>query len=478
MFATQLAAQEPVDQAAIARIKDEGLNRSQVLTAFDHLTNVIGPRLTNSPAFRQAVEWVAGEAKRYGLANVHTEAWPFGRGWTLEKLTIEMTAPRYFPIIAYPEAWTPSTRGELLGTPVYVGDLSADQVRARKADLAGKIVLPWKPQTEFITRDRVQPADHQERVPIGAPPNVATSGPVDRRGLPALMREVGAAAVLQPNQGEDGTLFVLGNRGTPDDAVPSLILASEQYNMIARMLQQGVPVQLRLNLQTRYYAADTNALNVIAEIPGTDPRIGDEVVMVGGHLDSWHSGTGATDNADAAAELLEAARILKTLGLKPRRTIRFAWWGGEEQGLLGARAWVDQHLAGDANAVARGRFDVYFNQDPGTGPIYGWYLEENQAVQPIFDAWLNALKDVGARTNVLDKIGSTDHLAFIAAGVPGFNSIQDYTDYDTRTHHTNMDVYERVKPDDLKQAAIVLAAFAYQAAMRDGKIPRAPRMTP
>ena len=478
MCAARLAAQEPVDQAAFARIKDEGLNRSQVLPAFDHLTNVIGPRLTNSPAFRQAVDWVAGEARRYGLANVHTEAWPFGRGWTLEKLTIEMTAPRYLPIIAYPEAWTPSTRGELLGTPVYVGDLTAEQVRARKAELAGKIILPWKPQAGFITRDRVQPADHEERVPIGAPPNVGTTGPADRRSLPALMREVGAAAVLQPNQGEHGTLFVLGSRDTRDDAVPSLILASEQYNQIARMLQQGVAVQLRLNLQTRYYAADTNALNVIAEIKGTDPRIGDEVVMVGGHLDSWHSGTGATDNADAAAELLEAARILTTLGFKPRRTIRFAWWGGEEQGLLGARSWVKQHLSGIDSTVAREKLDVYFNQDPGTGPIYGWNLEENQAAQPIFDAWLSPLKDIGMRRNVLDRIGSTDHLAFIAAGVPGFNSIQDYTDYDTRTHHTNMDVYERVKPDDLKEAAIVLAAFAYQAAMRNGKIPRAPRMTP
>lgn len=478
LLASGLAAQEPVDRATVARIKDEGLSRSQVVPLFDHLTNAIGPRLTNSPAFRQAADWVAAELKRYGLANVHTEAWPFGRGWTLEKLTLEMTAPRCFPLIGYPEAWTPSTKGELAATPVYLGDLTADQVRARKAELAGKILLPWKPQMDFITQDRIQPTEHETRVPIGAPPNVGTTGPADRRSLPGLMREVGAAAVLQPNQGEHGTLFVLGNRNTPDDAVPSLILASEHYNMIARMLQNGVAVQLRLNLQTRYYAADTNALNVIAEIPGTDPKIGDEVVMVGGHLDSWHSGTGATDNADAAAELMEAARILKTLGVRPRRTIRFAWWGGEEQGLLGARAYVEQHLAGDANAVAREKFDVYFNQDPGTGPIYGWYLEENQAVQPIFDAWLGALKDIGGRKNIMDKIGSTDHLAFSAAGLPGFNTVQDYTDYDTRTHHTNMDLYERVKPDDLKEAAIVLATFAYQAAMRDEKIPRAPRVIP
>ena len=475
---TTVSAQEPVDRAAIARIKDEGLNRSQVGELFNHLTNVIGPRLTGSPAFKQAADWSAEQLKRFGLANVHTEAWPFGRGWTLEKLTLEITEPRYFPLIGYPEAWTPSTQGELLATPVYVGDWTAEQVRARKAELAGKVVLPWKPQPAFITEDRLQPTDHPDRVRIGAPPNVGTTGPVERREIAALMREVGAAAVLQPNQGQHGTLFVLGNRNTPDDATPSVILASEHYNLIARMLQAGVPVKLRMSVQTRYHAADTNGYNVIAEIPGTDPRIGDEVVLVGAHLDSWHSATGASDNADASASLIEAARILKNLGLSPRRTIRFALWGGEEQGLLGARAYVQQHLAGDANAAAREKFSVYFNHDPGTGPIYGWYLEENDAVKPIFDAWLEPLKDIGARRNIVDKIGSTDHLAFIAAGLPGFNTVQDYTDYDTRTHHTNTDFYERLKLDDLKQAAIVLATFAYHAAMRVEKIPGAARPVP
>ncbi|MBI2535875.1 MAG: M20/M25/M40 family metallo-hydrolase, partial [Gemmatimonadetes bacterium] len=464
-LATRLSAQEPVDQATIARIKDEGLNRSQVGELFNHLTNVIGPRLTGSPAFKQAVEWSEARFRQFGLANVHTEAWPFGRGWTLEKLTLEITEPRYFPLVGYPEAWTPSTAGELLASPVYVGDWTPEQVRARKSELAGKIVLPWRPQTAFITQERPQPTEHQQPVRIGAPPNVGTTGPVERREIGALMREVGAAAVLHPDQGQHGTIFVLGNRNTPDDAVPSVILAAEHYNLIARMLQAGVPVKLRMNVQTRYYAADTNGYNVIAEIPGTDRRIGDEVVMVGAHLDSWHSATGATDNADASASLIEAARILKAASLQPRRTIRFALWGGEEQGLLGARAYVQQHLAGDANAQAREKFSVYFNHDPGTGPIYGWYLEESGAVSPIFDAWLEPLKDLGARRNIADKIGSTDHLAFIAAGLPGFNTVQDYTDYDTRTHHTNTDFYERLKLGDLKQAAIVLATFAYQAAM-------------
>jgi carboxypeptidase Q len=273
-------------------------------------------------------------------------------------------------------------------------------------------------------------------------------------------------------------VFVLGNRHTPDDAAPSVILAAEHYNRIVRMLQAGVPVKLRVDVQTRYYAADTNAYNVIAELPGTDPAIGDEVVMTGAHLDSWHSGTGATDNADGVATLIEAARILEAVGVKPRRTIRFALWGGEEQGLLGSRAYVARHLAGDANAAARAKFDVYFNNDPGTGPTYGWYLEQNAAVKPIFDTWLKPLEDLGARRNVMDKIGSTDHLSFIAVGLPGFNTIQDYTHYDTRTHHTNMDVYERVNVDDLREVAAVIATFVYEAAMRDQKIPRAPNMTP
>ena len=473
-LATPLSAQEPMDRVVVASIKAEGFDRSsRVSELFNHLTNVIGPRLTGSPAFKEAVDWSAERFRELRLANVRAEAWPFGRGWTLEKLTLEVTEPRYFPLIGYPEAWTPSTTGELLATPVYIGDWTPEQVRARKAELAGKIVLPWKPQPTFITQDRLQPADHQDRVRIGAPPNVRTTGPVERRELGALMRDVGAAAVLQPNQGQHGTAFVLGNRNTRDDAVPSVILASEHYNMIVRMLQAGGAVKLRINVQTRYHTADTSGYNVIGDIPGADPRIGNEVVMVGAHLDSWHSATGATDNADAVSSLIEAARILQRLGLRPRRTIRFALWGGEEQGLLGARAYVQQHLAGDANAAARERFSVYFNHDPGTGAIYGWYLEEHEAVKPIFDAWLEPLKDIGARRNLMDKIGSTDHLAFIAAGLPGFNSLQDYRDYDVRTHHTNADFYERLNLVDLKEAAVVLATFAYQAAMRDEKIPRA-----
>jgi Zn-dependent M28 family amino/carboxypeptidase len=242
--------------------------------------------------------------------------------------------------------------------------------------------------------------------------------------------------------------------------------------MIVRALLDGAPVSLRVNVMSRYYTADTSGYNVVAEIRGTDPRIGDEVVLLGAHLDSWHAATGATDNADAVATLMEAMRILKTLGVPPRRTIRMALWGGEEEGLLGSKAYAALHYAGDANAAARAKLSLYLNQDPGTGPIYGWYLEGNEAVRPIFDAWLAPFRDLGARRNVNDRIGSTDHLSFTALGLPGFNSIQDYRDYDTREHHTNMDFYERVRPEDLREAAVVLASFAWHAAMRDAMIPR------
>jgi len=464
---------ERVDSAINARIREQGLNHSHVLELFDHLTNVIGPRLTGSPAYKQAADWAAGELRTIGLSGVRLESWPFGRGWTLEGFRLDMTAPRFFPLIGYPEAWTPSTAGTITGKPVYIGGFAnADSVRAHAGELRGAIVLATRPQDRFITEDRLQPTEHDQPVTIGAPPNVNANAPMRGAALDSLLRSVHAAAVLKPTMGADGTLFVLGSRTTKDDAVPSIVVAPEHYNLIVRALQGGAPVQLAVNVQARYHAADTNGYNVIAEIPGSDPRIGSEVVLLGAHLDSWHAATGATDNADAVATVLEAMRIIKALGVQPRRTIRVALWGGEEEGLLGSKAYAQAHYAGDANAAARAKLSVYLNQDPGTGPIYGWYLEGNRAVQPIFDAWLAPFKDLGARRNVIEKIGNTDHLSFTALGLPGFNTVQDYRDYDTREHHTNMDFYERVRPDDLKEAAIVLASFAWHAAMREGVIPR------
>ena len=472
-WAGSLAAQEPVDLDMIARIKAEATERSQVVSIFNHLTNVIGPRLTGSPAFLRSAEWRAGRFTGMDLSDVRLESWEFGRGWTLEGLVLEMTAPRYFPLFGYPEAWTPSTAGVLDGEPVYIGDWTEDEVRTRAAEIRGRVVLASRPQEAFITEDRVQPADADEPVRIGAPRSLRPPSSIDRRALAGLLEEVGAGAVLRPNQGEHGTVFVLGRRSTADGATPTVILAAEHYNMIVRLIESGEPVRLKVRVDARYHENDTNGYNVLAEIPGVDPDLGDEVVMVGAHLDSWHSATGASDNADAVASLLEAARILSALGVQPRRTIRFALWGGEEQGLLGSRYHVSEHF-GDDDVESRAKLSVYFNHDPGTGAIYGWYMEGNAAAKTIFDAWLEPLKEVGARRNVIDRIGSTDHVSFIRAGLPGFNTLQDYVDYDVRTHHTNTDFYERLSEEDLQEAAVVLATFLYHAAMRDEKIPRMP----
>ncbi|HEY9228013.1 MAG TPA: M20/M25/M40 family metallo-hydrolase, partial [Gemmatimonadaceae bacterium] len=297
--------------------------------------------------------------------------------------------------------------------------------------------------------------------------------------IAALLKEVGVGAVLKASRGEHGTIF-LQTRDAGANAVPTVVVAGEPYNNLIRLLENRVPVKVRVNVQGRYFTQDTLGYNIIAEIPGTDPRLKDEVVMIGGHLDSWHSATGATDNADGATTVLEAARILKAVGARPKRTIRFALWGGEEQGLFGSRAWVAQHLAGDANKTERDKFSVYFNIDPGYGPVYGWFTEGNDAAKAILDAWMEPFKDLSFRKNVVAGIGNTDHLSYTAQGVPGFTPIQEYAGYDVRIHHTNMDTMERMKQDDLKQSSIVFATLAYNAAMRDAPFPRkeAPRATP
>jgi hypothetical protein len=474
-FSTAIAAQEPIDHAMIGKLQDETSARSHVLETYRTLTDVIGPRLTGSPAFKRAVDWTRDRLTEWGMSNVAVESWPFGRGWTLEKLTLEMTQPRYFPLEGYPEAWTPSTRGALNTTPIYLGDKTADQIKAMGAKLKGAIVLPQPPQegAQLITADRPQPGDTEARVRIGAPPTLRSEGLTSLRDMMPILQQLGVGLVLRPSQGQHGTIFVLGNRTTKDDAVPSVVLAAEHYNMITRLVQHGTPVRLTAEVRVKYQAADTSGYNVIAEIPGTDPARKNEVVLLGAHLDSWHSATGASDNADAVAAAMEAMRMLKASGSQPRRTIRLALWGGEEEGLLGSKAYVDKHLKGDANAAARDAIAVYLNDDPGKGPTYGFYTEENAGAKAIFDQWLAALgPSLGVKRNPVDKIGSTDHLSFTAVGIPGFTTLKDYRDYDVRTHHTNADFYERVSEKDLQQSAIVFAFFAWQAANRDGKIPR------
>jgi hypothetical protein len=388
------------------------------------------------------------------------------------------------PLIGYPDAWSPSTRGVIEGRPISIAGVPADSVEAMRGKLRGAIVMTQPLQSSFVREDRVQPTDPS--APPAAPPPARGTNPNaggggrggGRAGAPseaariaAALHDAGVGAVLKTSRGEHGTIF-LQTRDAGANGVPTVVVAAEHYNNLLRLIKDGVSPTVRVNVQGRYFTNDTSGYNVLAELPGTDPRLRDEVVMIGGHLDSWHSATGATDNADGAAIVIEAARILKTIGARPRRTIRFALWTGEEEGLLGSRAWVNQHLAGDANAAAREKMSVYFNIDPGTGPIYGYFSEGNEAAKAIFDAWLEPFKDIGARKNLISGIGSTDHLSYIAQGVPGFNPIQDYVGYDVRMHHTNVDTMERMREDDLKQAAVIFAAFAYNAAMRDERIPR------
>ena len=465
--------QEPVDRDVIAKIKDEATRRSQVDETFTHFTEDIGPRLTGTPAQKQAAQYARDKLKEWGLQNVHLDSWKFGRGWAMDKLTIEMIEPRYMPLIGYGEAWSPSMTGEIVGSPIFLGDKTPDAVEQMRPKLKGAIVLSQPIQTVFERTDRPQPTLSDEPVAIGQPRRTAPQPLVTRQNMAKILNEASTGVVLKPNFGEHGTLFVLGvpGRDTTPNNVPSIVIASEQYNMIARMIERGIPVKLRVNLQTRFLSDDTNSYNVIAELPGTDPILKDEIVMIGAHLDSWHAATGATDNADGSAVAMEAMRVLKAIGARPKRTIRMALWSGEEEGLLGSKSWVERNLMGDANKPAREKFDLYLNMDPGTGPIYGWYLEQNEAVKPIFDAWLEPFREMASRRNIIQGIGATDHLSFIAAGVPGFNAVQDYTNYDVRTHHTNMDTFERVKLSDLQECAAVMAAFAYEAANRRDKIP-------
>ncbi len=469
-FAAVLAPAQDAD--VLTKMRAEAMEKSQVEPIFEMLTVTIGPRLTASPAHKRAAEYARDWLKSAGFSNVHLEPFQFGPGWSLEKLTIEMVEPRYLPLIGYADAWSPSTRGELTAAPVFVGDRTPADVANMRAQLKGAIVMAAPVMANFVRKDRPQPSDPNYVAMSAA---YATSvgrtgrGPASNPGrqIAQTAGEAGAAVILKPSIGEHGTVFVTGTKDGPPGGVPTVTLSGEHYNMIAEMLRHGVSVKLRINVQTKFYDADNgNAYNVIAELPGTDLK--DEIVMIGGHLDSWHTGTGATDNADGSTTVMEAMRILKASGARPRRTIRVALWGGEEQGMLGSKAWVAEHLLGEA----KDRFDVYFNIDNGTGPIYGWYLQNNEGVRALFDQWIEPLKSAGVRRNVIEPVGSTDHMSFLDAGVPAFNPIQDYTGYDTRTHHTNMDTVDRVDVKQIRQAALVMAWFAFQSAMRDEKIAR------
>ncbi|MDR1990527.1 MAG: M20/M25/M40 family metallo-hydrolase [Acidobacteriaceae bacterium] len=471
-------AQDTIDPAIVARIRAEATTHSKVSETFNYITNVTGARPTGSRAHKQAADYLRAKMAEWGLTNSHLEPFEFGRGWELEKFSLEMTGPRYFPLIGYPQAWTPSVKGVVTGTPIYLGDKTEEQITALGPKLRGAIVLASPLQTVFSKKDREQPADTDQPVRIGGPE------PPRERQQPAavatldmnrLLQQFGAAAVLRPGNVEHGTAIVTGNIATRDDAIPNITLVAEHYNMLLHMIEAGVAPELRLELRVKYQQDDLNSYNVIADIPGEDPVLKNEIVLVGAHLDSWHAATGATDNADGAATAAEAMRILKAIGIHPRRTIRVALWSGEEVGFLGGKAYVAQHLTTQA---ARDAISVYLNNDPGTGATYGWYMANNAAARTIFDGWLAPLKDLGLKRNVMDSNFTSEDGVFDEAGIPAFTTIMDYGNYDLRTRHTNEDFFEAVSEHDLQQSAMVLAAFAYQAAMRDGKIPRRPAGVP
>jgi hypothetical protein len=499
---TPAPAAEKLDAAALAKIKDEGLNRSKVMETAFYLTDVCGPRLAGSEGLARANAWTKKRLTDYGLANANVEAWgDFGRGWDIDKSYVAMTAPYYHAMIGVPKAWTPGTAGSLRKAVAYVNVKTEADLDKYKGQLRDKIVvLPvaTPPQPNFEPDAKRLSAEDLQKLadaPAGGAPTAANrpaepdaearrTAMLAARALRAkvsdLLMAEGAAAILSPGRGTDGTVFTTNGAPYAADAkpvLPELEMSSEDQLRLIRLVEAGIPVEIELETKTHFQTQDLKGYNVVAEIPGTDKKLKSEVVMLGGHLDSWHAATGATDNAAGVAVMMEAVRILKASGLKPRRTIRIALWGEEEEGLHGSRNYVKNHFADPATMTLKPdheKLAAYFNLDNGAGKIRGIYAQGNEAVKPIFTAWLAPFAEMGANTVTLRNTGSTDHIAFDAVGLPGFQFIQDGLDYFSRTHHSNQDTYDRLVADDLKQASVVVASFVYNAAMRDQKLPRKP----
>jgi carboxypeptidase Q len=497
-----LAAQAPsqADLSGINQIKNEGFTNSQIMDIMSYLSDVYGPRLTNSPNIKEAATWTTNKMKEWQLANVHLEPWgPFGRGWSNEHTSVQVLSPRPFPLIAYAKAWTPGTNGAVTGEAFLAPISKEEDIQKYKGQLKGKFVLtaaiPESPErfeaqahrytdaelTELATQEIPGPRNEERAAQFRAQRELNLK-------IQKFLLDEGVAAWIEPSRSDDGTVFVQQGGGRDKEKDPPaptrVAVASENYGRIYRMLEKKVPVTMFANIENKFYDDDVNSFNIIGEIPGTDKAKADEVVMLGAHFDSWQSGTGATDNGAGSAVMLEAMRILKATGLKMRRTIRIGLWTGEEQGLLGSRAYVKQHF-GDREAEdpsskrikvtpEHAKLDAYYNVDNGTGKIRGVYLQGNEMVAPIFSGWMIPFHDLGMTSLTIRNTGGTDHLSFDAVGLPGFQFIQDPLDYDSRTHHSNMDVYERIQEPDMKQMAVIVASFVYMTANRDEMIPRKP----
>lgn len=496
------------DSASVAKLIAAEQDSSRVMEILSYISDVYGPRLTWSPAFKNAAEWAMDEMRAFGLSNVHLESWtPVGKGWELKGYSANVVDKQVFPLISYPKAWSPGV--DETGDIVYLNVSNLDELQSFKGKLKGKFVMIDKPRE---LSPRFQPL--ATRIPDSTLLKLANAAPETRRFRFEMSPEMrariklnseelqmckdeGAAAVLTEAAGDDGNVFVQQasvpvdpdvpydqrpNVWTPDGPkiVPQIAVGAEHYNRLVRMIQKGEHPQLEMNLQVEFTKADSG-YDIVGEIPGSDLK--DQVVMIGAHFDCWQGATGATDNGTGSAVCLEAMRTINAIGLHPRRTIRIALWGGEEEGLFGSHAYVEHHFgtrggtwfAPEGPAVMKPeseKFQVYFNDDNGAGKFRGIYLQGNEAARTIFRNWLEPFQSMGASTISLNNTGGTDHLSFDAVGLPGFQFIQDPIDYGTITHHSIMDLYDRAPADDLKQSATMMAAFAYDASMMDGQFPR------
>jgi carboxypeptidase Q len=505
----QQVAQERVDLHVVERIRDEGFNRSQIEPLARHLNDVIGPRLTGSTGMRRANDWTAETFRGWGLQNVAVEPWgEFGRSWERVSYAGRITQPFVQPLIAQPLAWSGSTRGTQEGPVIAIEATTPDDLAQYRGRLRGAWILPQRhvPHSpEFQEHMRRFPADDLLRpapTQPGPPPEVqarleaqaraaaqgdpqaqqaqqamaqqraqqfAQQGPAIGAALDSMAKAEGALGYLRPSQWPYGILRVAGMNRTDANPLPNLVISHDQYGQLWRNATNGVTSRVEVNVQNRFLTDDLRAYNTLADLPGSD--LAGEYVIIGAHLDSWHTGTGATDNAAGSVIMMEAMRILKTLGLQPRRTVRIGLWSGEEQGLLGSRNYVRNH------AELHDRISVYLNIDNGTGRLRGIWNQSNVAATPIFEQLLWPFRDIGIVAVRHGNTGGTDHLAFDAAGIPGFNFIQDPIEYSLRTHHSSADTFDRLVIDDLMQAAVIVASTAYHLAMRDEMFPRKPAAT-
>jgi len=516
-------AVESLDLTMYARIRAEGLTHSKVMQFAGALADDIGPRLTGSPNIDKGYDWAIATLTKVGLENAHKEDWgEFGFGWQQINTWARMVSPDPEPLWMQAAPWSPATQGPVTGEMVYVPLADAAELDALKGKLAGKIVLlgamrPTPDITEPLfhryTEEELKAMEGPQVPRAGAPNFAALAG--DRARVAALrtralkmMTEEGVTAIITPSRdGGDGggTGIIFDDNGanlvrgaqSPENAVkvPNAVMMIEHYNRLARLATNHVPVTLEVNIDTKFTGDHVHGYDVVAEIPGTDPKLKSEVVMVGGHFDSWISGTGATDNGAGSVVAMEAVRILKALDVKPKRTIRIALWSGEEEGLYGSQGYVKQHFGtfgpadppdppgtpsymGRRGALTTTKewetLDAYYNLDNGTGKVRGVYTQGNFAIAPIFAQWIAPLADLGVTTITNRNTGGTDHLSFDAVGLPGFQYIQDPMDYETRTHHSDMDTYDRLHEADLEQAAVVEAIFLWNTSEREAMMPRKP----